>query len=226
MTRSDQFVLELNKKANGVSIKFKNESLLMKIIGKIMFFNQLFMTAFITTIGKTIYLPSREWLQKQPEQSMLITIAHEYVHVRDYQKFNLLFMFLYLFPLSLMPFMTLLFFVISWPIALVLTLLCLAPLPSPARMYFELRGYTMSLFAFNCLADEHEMPEATKIENMNRMIEHYNTNFTGFNYYLMWPFGVKSKLHKNAQTIISGKMSDTNVIYSDVAAAFAATKPL
>ena len=43
----------------GLKLRYKDESTLMKIMGKLMFFNPSFMTQFTTTIGETIYFHPR-----------------------------------------------------------------------------------------------------------------------------------------------------------------------
>ena len=45
-----------------IRIAFKDESFLMKLLGFLLFFTKEFMTRFTTTIGNTVYFPSREWL--------------------------------------------------------------------------------------------------------------------------------------------------------------------
>lgn len=224
MTRLDNFVNKLNETSPGLQIKFKNESWVMRLVGTLLFFNSKFMTDFVTTVGKTIYLPSRDWLLNTPENTALSVVSHEYMHTRDYQRLSVLFMFLYLFPLCMAPLFLILLFFVSWPWVLGLVLLSLTPLPAPGRAYFEYRGYTMSLFSFNCLAKEISMPEATRLENMNRMVDFYNSQFTGFNYYLMWMFGLKNKFSTTVDSILSEDLEKSNVIYSDVASALAATK--
>src|SRR5690606_9146614 len=135
----------------GLKIKFKNESFLMKIISLILFFNKDFSNLYITTIGNTCYFPNREFLEKHIKAS-LITICHEYVHANDNEK-NKLFPFLYLFPQILAPFM-LVFGFYSWILALILFTIFLLPIPSYFRKIYELRGYKMSLFAYNELNKE------------------------------------------------------------------------
>jgi hypothetical protein len=46
-----------------------------------------FMTRYVTTIGRTIYLPSR-WRQRSPE-SRYCTLRHEAVHLRQFQRYGL-----------------------------------------------------------------------------------------------------------------------------------------
>src|SRR4030043_385107 len=81
-----------------LKIKYKDESLLMKILGKLMFFNKGFMTSYTTTIGSTIYFPNSNFVKARPISSSVI-LLHELVHLYDNSKFTApLFSFLYLFP--------------------------------------------------------------------------------------------------------------------------------
>lgn len=77
-------------------IKYKDESLLMKILGKILFFNPSFMTAYITTLGDTVYFPSRAFVEANPTSSF-ITLMHEAVHMQQKQRFGFPFYLFYLF---------------------------------------------------------------------------------------------------------------------------------
>ena len=219
MTRLDQYVAQLNKTVPGLKIEYKDKSLLMKIISVILFFNPKFMTYFVTTIGKTIYVPGAWRTANFSLYSALGIISHEYMHVRDYQRYSLFFGLIYLFPVSLLPFVITLFFILPWPFVVGLVLLCLAPLPAPGRMYFELRGYIMSMFVFNHLAKKDGMTKTIRLNNLLRMAELYNSQFTGSNYYFMWPFGVKDKLQNNIDAIISGDITKKDVVYREVSSA-------
>ena len=109
------------------------------------------MTKYTTTIGSTIYFPNEKYIRTRPLSSITIFL-HELVHIYDSKRLsNILYSFLYLLPISLLPF-TLLLFIYSWKIALVLSILCLIPLPAYFRMYFERRAYMASLYVINALA--------------------------------------------------------------------------
>lgn len=57
-----------------------------------------FMTRYVTTIGRTIYLPSR-WKERTPE-SRYCTLRHEAVHLRQFQRYGLVpTAILYLLPI-------------------------------------------------------------------------------------------------------------------------------
>jgi len=61
----------------GVEIKYKDESLFMKALGLLLSFNKTFMTSFTTTIGSTIYFPSRKWLAERNPETTIAIVAHE-----------------------------------------------------------------------------------------------------------------------------------------------------
>ncbi len=58
-----------------------------------------FMTRYVTTIGRTIYLPS-SWAERTPE-SRYVTLRHEAVHLRQFQRYGLvLTALIYLLPIA------------------------------------------------------------------------------------------------------------------------------
>jgi hypothetical protein len=83
------------------SIRAKRGSRLMRAIDlvlKIITFGQQrsFMTAFVTTVGVTVYVPD-SW-ESRPSTNKAITLLHELVHMRQRRKYGvLLFPLLYLF---------------------------------------------------------------------------------------------------------------------------------
>lgn len=223
MNRLNKFVEQLNLISPGIEIKFKNESIFMKILGFVLFFIPNFMNLFVTTIGKTIYLPSRDWLLKS-EEELLPMIAHEYVHIRDRDKFGIWFSIIYLFPIIIIPLVLLSSIILSWLWVILLLLICLAPIPSPGRAYFEFRGYTMSIFVFKFLSDEKNKNTAVTTINILNAVGTFNKYFTDFSYYVMWPFGVRSKLLNKASLIVNGTITDEDVIYNEVTSALKISK--
>lgn len=198
------------------TIAFKNESLLMRIIGKILFFNKDFMTNFITTIGTTIYFPNSELLEKGNEYNNIAVLAHEYVHVSDSKKYGqMIFSFFYLFPLSIALFMLLLL-PISYILSIALFILFLLPLPAYWRKHFELRAYKMSLFVYNELAKKNKVSEINRYKMLIAASKEFNKHFTGSTYYFMWPFGVKKELLKSINNIIVGDILSEDRLYSEV----------
>lgn len=236
MSRFDKFEASLAEKLPGFKVDFKDESTLMKLIGMILFFNKAFMTGFITTIGYTVYWPDRESLEKRGDNAMS-TLAHEYRHAKDAEKYTRpLFGFLYLLPqllaapgiLSALIMIPLLIFsVISWSwwmLPLMLSALLVAPLPAYFRMKFEVNGYMMSLFMLNELLKEDGIDKDNRKIRLAIRANDINKNFTGPNYYFMWPFGVEERLLKASDKILNEDMVNEHEIYQDVLAALKESK--
>ena len=135
-------MFEALQKSERVTVKYKDESWLMKLIGWVMFYNRGFMAQVITTFGETVYFPSRTFVESDYQASWM-TLAHELVHVEDYRKNKPLFLLGYAMP-QLLAFLALLAPMLWswWPL---LALVFLAPLPAPWRRNSELRGYAMSM---------------------------------------------------------------------------------
>jgi len=195
------------------TIKYKNKSLFMKLLGLLLFFNKGFMTRYITTIGSTIYFPSEEFV-KSKDQSAISVLAHELIHIQQAKAYGtILFSLLYLFPqcLALLAFLA--------PISLwfLLFLLCLAPLPAPWRMKFEVGGYTMSLYMLNTQLKFFQNPQDKIYEILHSEADRISRNyFVGPAYWFMWPFGVSAKLRNNIEDIRDGVIGGKDEIYGCV----------
>ena len=194
-------VSELGKEKFGLQVKFKDESLFMKILGLILFFNPRFMTHYTTTIGSTVYFANRKWLEENQDSAAHV-LAHELVHIGDAEEAgSLIFSYGYLFPQSFAVLS--LFSIISSPWWL-LSLLFLLPLPAPMRTYFEFRGYAMT--------------DATYYKSSGQFtdIEWMSGQFTSGSYFFMWPFkgDVQSKILENRNLIKAGKLS-TKIDFAD-----------
>ncbi len=215
MNTFNKFSAELNK-TTPLQIKYKNNSEFMKILGAILFFNKNFMTSFITTIGSIIYFPTEEFVAGN-ETSSIILLAHEYVHVRDAVKYNkILFSLAYMSPQIL----SILFFILGffwWPLFIIAGI-CLLPVSSPFRMYFELRGYKMSLFMENELLKNLGIDEDARKKYLINAANSFNRKyFVSSAYYYMWIFGVISYLSSTVDKIISGDiMTEKDSYYQDV----------
>lgn len=160
----------------GFEILSKKESLLIKVISKLLFFNKKFLTSYVTTLYPKVYVPSLPWRQEQNAAAMA-TLAHEYVHLKDRKRMGLFFNFLYLFPQNLSLFSLLGVFNPWW----YLCLLFLLPIPSPTRTWLEFRGYRMTLAIWSHFFE--------KDLNIDRFIETVVENqFAGPSYYWMFPF--------------------------------------
>lgn len=127
-------------------IKFKDESNLMSFLG---WFSISFYASMTTVIGTTVYLPSKEKLEKDYEGATQ-TLAHEFAHMVDASTEGLLFFWLkYLFPqiLAVFSLLSVAVYWNTWSLLCLLFLLFLVPgIPAPGRTFFEANGYAMSLY--------------------------------------------------------------------------------
>lgn len=183
-----------------LQIKYKNQSWLMRLVGKIMFFNKGFMTDYTTTVGATVYFPTETVTKVRPVSAAAV-LLHELIHVSDAKKISkLLFGFLYLSP-QIWALLCLPLFFLSWKLALPLLILFASPIPAFFRMHFEKRAYFTSLYAINALG---------KRMNFNPLlatqVKSYVNHFKDSSYYFMWPFGnIQSEFDEAAIKIKDGK---------------------
>lgn len=200
MSRFHNLEAAIKEKVPGFKIKFKDESILMKIIEKLMFFNKDFKN-YTITIGKTVYFQSRKLLEENIEEYFYI-LSHEAVHVFDYIKHPILFIIGYLFP---QIFTILAFFGIFNPYFL-LAILFAAPIPAPYRTWAELRGYKMS-----CKVRFWDGWSPEKIES--RIKNRYVNAFIKSAYYFMFPFKsyIISKLLKYKEQSSIDKIIHENI---------------
>lgn len=163
----------------GVRNVIKDESSFMRLIGKILFFNRGFMTIFITTIGQTIYWPRDIW---EDDYAVWSVLPHELTHAMDFRRMGLIpAALIYLFPQVLAVFALGAIGAI-WDVRFLwflLALIFLFPWPAPGRKYMEMRGFAMSVATDMWANPTHKREEAP-----NWILD----NFTGPNYYWMWPF--------------------------------------
>jgi len=182
-----------------LQVKYKDESWFMKLLGYLLFFNKSFMTDYTTTIGSTIYFPSRAKVEAK-EISYIIVFLHELVHIKDATKYSrILFSFLYLFPQIFAPF-SLLLLLISWKITLPIFILLLLPLPAYFRMYFEKRAYLVSLYAIKALGRKLKFSPML-LSQKDRILK----QFTGPSYYYMWIFDMDEEFVEYIIQITAGK---------------------
>lgn len=206
----DQVLVMGRKFVSNYQIKLKKDSTVQKIIGWILgkLGNTGYMDSFTTTIGQTSYLPTPD--NEAPEDGTWQTIMHETQHAKDAQSIsNCAFFAAYLFPqllgilgafYTIVVGVALLFgapFTLLWGCTF---LLFLAPLPAFGRAYIEVRGYTVTLAAAywsGALCDER---------TCNDWIDWITEQFTGPNYYYMWPFKgwVKGYFEQKLQELKSG----------------------
>ena len=186
---------DLGEKDFGLVIHFKDESLFMKLLGKILFFNPRFMTNYTTTIGSAVYFPRRKWLS-QNQDSAAHVLAHELVHIGDSKEVgSFIFSYTYLFPqvISLLALLSL-FFTKWW----LLCLLFLLPIPAPFRAYWELRGYAITDATYH------------KSSGQFTDIDWLASQFVSSSYFFMWPFknDIVCRLEKNRHFIKRGELSE------------------
>jgi hypothetical protein len=207
------------------NIKYKNESWFMKFLAIfVRVFNKNFMTSYVSTIGNTIYFPSKKYIEKN-EYAAMAVLAHEIVHVQQSEKYGSLLMGLaYLFPqclalLSIGAVFAFLWLPMLWCL---LFLLFLAPLPAPWRKKFELEGYTMSLFMTDLIMNQLGYTDQSIMTEMSVQAVRINKNqFKGSGYWFMWPFGVEDELVKKIEDIRKGVIEDTSEAYARVRRAYA-----
>jgi hypothetical protein len=223
MSAFEQFKQDLER--NYVfKIRYKNESLLMRLIAIIVcLFNRNFMTDYITTIGNTIYFPNKEYV-KNNQLSAMAVLAHEIVHVEQSEKYGrVLFSALYLFPQVLALISVFAIFAVFWlPMLWFLTFLVfLAPLPAPWRAKFEFEGYTMSLFVQDLLGKYRNYPKDVILKDLSMIaVRTDQKNFKGSFYYFMWPFGMEKDFEKKINDISDGVIVDTGKLYGRVSRAY------
>lgn len=124
----------------GVDFKLKEDIKWMSLVGKI---NPDFTSYVTTTLGNTIYLP-KDLAYKEIDTVKML--AHEYVHVLDNRK-HTFYKLSYSFPqiLSIFGFLGILGFWSPYYVLFSCFFGCLFRLPSPFRLHWELRGYTMTM---------------------------------------------------------------------------------
>ncbi len=222
--RFNKIVEELSKDVP-IKVLYKTDSKLMKLISFFLFFNKGFMDLYITTIGNTVYYPSREYIKEHPTDASIV-MAHEYVHMMDNKRLGPVYPFLYLFPQVLGLLSLLSVFAFITPVALFFLpfALCFSPLPAPGRKYLEVRGYKMTLYFLYLLLKEHNKTEEDIREQLHDAAKMLSEYFTNSAYYFMWPMGVQQELLDFANTILSEDLSESSDVYRRVTAAFNASK--
>lgn len=187
-------------------VKYKNESLFMKMLSYVLFFNKKFSTSFATTIGKTIYFPSRDFVSKDQHVSAMI-LAHELIHVRQKNTFgNLVYSMSYLVP-QIFSIFAVFSFLSLWCL---LFLLFLLPIPAPFRKDSEFGANVMTIYMFYLYI--MNFTQYTDIDGiLEDMAKIRNSKFTGSEYYFMWPFGVD--FSEEIKDIKSGYIEEKDKTY-------------
>jgi hypothetical protein len=114
LTMLQAFENEVRRHCPQMRVAFKDETPAMKVLAFFaMPFNPNFMTKFSTTIGDTIYFPSRAYYEGAPKASFTV-LAHEFVHLMDALEHKEWFSLSYALPQILAP-LTLLAYVMLTP---------------------------------------------------------------------------------------------------------------
>lgn len=198
----DAFQLEIRKRVPGFKLAFKDESWHQRVLGLVLSpFNKRYLSDYATTLGDTVYLPSKEFYEASPDRAFSI-LAHEFVHLCDSKTHGRWFQASYLLPqllgVLLAPLAVLGALISWWSLALLLpALACLAPLPSPWRSHWEARGYTMTMAVFYWMSGSCSSAQRGNIA----------LNFYGPGYYFMtWGQSRAEKLiNYRYEEIVAGR---------------------
>ena len=190
--RADLYIY-INEKIPGFKIKHKKDSLLMRALSCLLFFNKGFMNSYVTTMYPEIYVPDWWGKYKNMSFSELGIIAHEYVHLSDRKRMGWWFNILYLSP----QIFSLLAFGAFWNLWFLTALFFLLPWPSPGRAWLEYRGYTMNIAI-------HYWVKKEKCDT-DWIVEQFITS----NYYYMFPFKnfLIRKFDQEYNKIVSGDLT-------------------
>lgn len=205
-------------------IRYKNESSFMKILSVIVWlFNRKFMTNYITTIGNTIYFPSKKFVEDNDAAAMNV-LAHEIVHIEQAEKYGRIpFSFLYLFPQVLALFSAFAILAIFWlPMLWFLAFLVfIAPMPAPWRAKFEFEGYTMTLFVHDLFMRNCGYPKEVVLKELSLIAVRIDQKqFKGSAYWFMWPFGLMKYFEKKIDDIRSGVIVGTSKTYDRISRSY------
>jgi len=196
----DQVVENAKKHFPKLKIRYKNENWLMKLISYLLFFNKSFMDAFFTTLGNTVYVPSRKFVESK-QVTASVNLIHEFVHIYDANRLTIpLFSFLYASP-QILSLLCLPLFLISWKIALPLIIFFLCPIPSYFRKHFEKRAYIVSLYVTYKLKEKFNFKPFLRTQAL-----FFSSEFHNSYYYFMWPFkDIDSQFQEAIKKIEAGE---------------------
>jgi hypothetical protein len=193
----------LLEKELGLKVVEKTTSRFMKFLARLLFFNKQFLTGYITIIGKTIYWPNIEKTFGDNPVNDFSVMFHEGQHEDDRRRLPVLYELAYISPqiLALLSLLFILGFWFGWWwFIAVLAIGLLAPIPSPGRMFIEMRGYGCNL-AFAIWY--HGRITTAMLEGSAREFTEVKT------YYGMWPFeqDVCRRFGKIERDVRSGKLT-------------------
>jgi len=168
----------------GFAIVEKESVWWVRVLGTVLGLLNRDIKRYAQTFYPKVYFPKESMQFKDNGEVIRFVslLAHEWVHLSDRKRLGgLAFTLLYLSPQILSLFSILAVFDLWF----LLFLLFLAPIPSPGRMWLELRAYKMSVAVTLWLSSG------------NISTDFLVGQFTTGNYYFMWPFG-KSLVKKFA----------------------------
>jgi hypothetical protein len=100
MSLSSEYIVQIEM-ALGARVVKKDQSKLMKWIGKIVeIWDPTFMEDSATTIGRTIAIPAKWFID---DDTLYVTLRHEAQHVRDWNRYGPLMSLSYLGPIPVGP---------------------------------------------------------------------------------------------------------------------------
>jgi len=204
----------IRKQIPSFEVRFKDKgpgSGGQKLIAKLIWlFNREYMTRYISTFYPRVYWPTEADYRDDPRGAFK-TLAHEAVHLMDDHRRRGWFAFSYLLPAVLAPLALGALAAIwasNWFLMFLVALVFLLPLPAYWRMWWELRGYSMSMAMYAWR--DGSIPADTKTWMAER--------FTGPAYYFMWPFkrGIMRRLAASEKAIHNGDILKWGPIYAQV----------
>ena len=177
----DQLVKASRNYFPEIQIKYKNESSLMILLGRIL--GDSFIKDVSTTVGNSVYLPSSNFTKIHAISSCII-LLHELVHLYDQKQVGqIIFVLSYLFPQILFLFVPFLLFIISWKIVVLVAILLLLPWPAIFRIHWEKRAYLSSIYVLYNLGKKLNFDP-----HLQSQKDIFVKSFTGLSYYYMWIF--------------------------------------
>jgi hypothetical protein len=180
---SHQILAKIHHHYPHFKIGYKDQSILMKIIGKLLFFYPSFTTHEATSWGDTIYFPNQSFVNKK-RISSIIFLLYELVHSYNKKRMGKLCFYLsYLFPQILAVPALLLFLVFPWFVALPIILILISPIPAPFRMKHEKKAYLASLYCIQAIDQKHNYHIDVRAQS-----DFFVAEFNHFYYYKMWPY--------------------------------------
>lgn len=163
----------------------KSQSKLLKTLRPIIeIFNKNYWNDYVTTLGNTIWVPENWINNNYSALSMIETIMHECVHIKQANEQTVfIHNILYLFPQILVIFSLLAFLAIPFGLNWLWTLtflLFLLPLPAPFRYQKELEAYRITMLFLKHVYKTDTRGSWAEQSIVEQMV--------GSSYYFAWPF--------------------------------------